>query len=62
MKYKTHLNMACNPDWLERLHLMAGGKRKRAGYVRDVIDILYTDKYLRDLIYQKRMVKNERSK
>ncbi len=62
MKYKTHLTMACTPDWLERLHLMAGGKRKRAGYVRDVIDILYTDKWLRDLIYQKRQVINERSK
>jgi len=54
--------MACNPDWLERFHALAGGKRKRAGYVRDVIDILYTDKWLRDLIYQKRQVINERSK
>ncbi len=30
--------------------------------IRDVIDILYTDKWLRDLIYQKRQVINERSK
>jgi hypothetical protein len=61
MKYETHLNMACNPDWLERLHLLAGGKRKRAGYIRDVIDLLWIDKPLRDTVNQKRMVKNERS-
>jgi hypothetical protein len=53
--------MACNPDWLERLHLLAGGKRKRAGYIRDVIDLLWIDKPLRDTVNQKRMVKNERS-
>lgn len=61
MKYETHLNMACNPDWLERLHLLAGGKRKRAGYIRDVIDLLYTDQYLREEVNKKLFeVNNER--
>ena len=35
------------------------GVQSGTGYVRDVIDILYTDKWLRDLIYQKRQVINE---
>ncbi len=61
MKYKTHLNMACNPDWLERLHVLAGGKRKRAGYIRDLIDLLYVDKTLRDIVNRKLEVMRERS-
>ena len=53
--------MACSPDWLERLHTLAGGKRKRAGYIRDVIDLLYVDKTLRDLVNGKLEVKRERN-
>jgi len=59
--YGKHLNMACSPDWLERLHALAGGKRKRAGYIRDLIDLLYVDKTLRDLVKRKLEVMRERS-
>jgi len=59
--YGKHLNMACSPDWLERLHALAGGKRKRAGYIRDLIDLLYVDKTLRDLVNGKLEVKRERN-
>ena len=59
--YGKHLNMACSPDWLERLHALAGGKRKRAGYIRDLIDLLYVDKTLRELVKRKLEVMHERS-
>ena len=58
--YTGVFSMVIRPEWLERLHALAGGKRKRAGYIRDVIDLLYTDKVVRDLVNRKLEVNNER--
>jgi len=58
--YTEPFSMVVQPDWKERLHALAGGKRKRAGYIRDVIDLLYTDKVVRDLVNRKLEVNNER--
>ena len=58
--YTEPFSMVVQPEWKDRLHMLAGGKRKRAGYIRDVIDLLYTDKVVRDLVNRKLEVNNER--
>ena len=60
MYYTEPFSMVVQPEWKDRLHMLAGGKRKRAGYIRDVIDLLYTDKVVRDLVNRKLEVNNER--
>ena len=59
--YTEPFSMVVQPEWKDRLHMLAGGKRKRAGYIRDVIDLLYTDRYLREEVNKKLLeVNNER--
>lgn len=53
MYYTEPFSMVVQPEWKDRLHMLAGGKRKRAGYIRDVIDLLYTDRYLREEVNKK---------
>ena len=60
-KYTAYKTLRCEPAWKERLHLLAGGKRKRDTYIRDVIDLLYVDKTLRGLVNGKLEVKRERN-
>ncbi len=61
MYYTEPFSMVVQPEWKDRLHMLAGGKRKRAGYIRDVIDLLYTDRYLREEVNKKLLeVNNER--
>lgn len=51
--YTTRFSMVTTPAWLERFKLVAGGARKRAGFIRDLVNLLYTDKELQDLVHRK---------
>jgi hypothetical protein len=61
IKYGVRFSICANTAWCERLHLLAGDKRKRGKYIRDLIDLLYADKVVRDLVDRKMEVMREKS-